>query len=99
MKDRDQLIDKYLLGKMNDEEREKFEKQMETDEQLFSEVLFRRDLIVAVHISARKKLTELLEKKEEEKKSQGISGKLVVFIIILFALLTLLLIFVFKNFV
>ncbi len=98
MQDKDLLIDKYLMGELTLSEKKAFEKQMEEDDELFSEVLFRRDLIVAVHISARHKLEELLEKKEKEKKSRPISGKIIVFFILLFAILTLLLIFAFKIF-
>ncbi len=98
--DLDAKIDKYLLGKMSPEEKTEFENLLEKDHKLLEEVLLRKDVIVAVHIAVKEKLNELAKKTpvKEEEQVKKIPGKYIVLAILIFGILSLLLVLLFKIF-
>ena len=96
--DLDAKIDKYLLGKMSPQEKTEFENLLEKDPKLLEEVLLRKDVIVAVHIAVKEKLNKLARKApvKEDEQTKQIPGKYIVLAILIFGILSLLLVLLFK---
>jgi len=65
LSDRDtELIEEYLLGKLNNEEAKKVEERIQSDTDFAEEVTFMRDLISATQEKGRETLEEILGKEK-----------------------------------
>ncbi|QCK16637.1 tetratricopeptide repeat protein [Mangrovivirga cuniculi] len=70
---KEELIDRYLAGELNEEEKSNFKKMMDDDPSIAEEVKFRRELKLAIKKSERTQIKEMLSATE---KARGKSVKI-----------------------
>ena len=62
----DKQIDRYLLNKMNAEERKRFEEKLAGDPELQELVFFKRDMFIALKVLSKTELQNELAEKERK---------------------------------